>query len=216
MTVSLQKLPFIDLYIRLDAVDAPMYRSNEKGKTNLSQLVPEEYLGVVERFGVAVAAAMHDDDGSIEFDSVRCRLSRQKMFDGSMWACARRINTELPILSKLGFAPHITQHMRGLGARDGLILISGATGAGKTTTAVALLADFLRNYGGTAVAIEDPVEYLLRGRHGAHGQCFQVEAQSDDDWAVCLKRALRWSPRYIFVGEIRTTKAAEQLLRAAT
>jgi twitching motility protein PilT len=79
-----------------------------------------------------------------------------------------------------------------------------------------MLADFLRGYGGTAITIEDPCEFMLKGRHGDGGQCFQVEIEAEEEWALCLKRALRWAPRYIYVGEIRTPKAAEQLLRAAT
>jgi twitching motility protein PilT len=156
------------------------------------------------------------NDGAIDFEGVRCRLSKQVMSDNSTWVCARRINTILPMLDKLGFQPYIYEHMHGLGKRDGLILISGATGQGKTTTAVALLTDFLRTYGGAAVTIEDPCEYQLKGRHGEGGQCFQVEVKQEEEWAVCLKRALRWAPKYIYVGEIRTPKAAEQLLRAAS
>lgn len=216
MSVPLADLPFIDLYVRLDAPDRPLYRSREKGKGALSQFVPDEYLPVVERFGAAVSEALHDSDGSIDFEGVRCRLSRQRMADDTVWVCARRINTRVPELDKLGFQPHIASHMHGLGLRDGLILISGATGHGKTTTAVALVADFLKSYGGTAVTIEDPVEYMLKGRYGDFGQCFQSEVRSDEDWAVYLKRSLRWAPRYIYVGEIRTPKAAEQLLRAAS
>jgi len=216
--VSLNQLPFIDLYVRLDQPEQALYRSKERGQTLANKIVPGEYQLAIDRFMSAVRTALPENasDGTIEFEGVRCRLSRQKMADNTIWVCARRINTVIPELEKLGFLPHLHAHMHDLGRRDGLILISGATGHGKTTTAVALLADFLRSYGGTAVTIEDPVEYLLKGRHGDSGHCFQVEVHAEEDWAISLKRSLRWSPRYIYVGEIRTPKAAEQLLRAAT
>jgi twitching motility protein PilT len=214
--ISLDQLPFIDLYVRLDEPAQAFYRSRERSKGTISQLVPPEYQLEIDRFMAAVKNQMQEtSDGSIDFEGLRCRLSRQIMSDHTTWVCARRINTIIPQLDKLGIAPHLYTHMHSLGARDGLILVSGATGQGKTTTAVALLADFLRSYGGTALTIEDPVEYMLKGRHGDGGQCFQVEVKQEEDWAICLKRALRWAPRYIYVGEIRTPKAAEQLLRAA-
>jgi twitching motility protein PilT len=217
MVSSLNDLPFIDLYVRLDKPEQALYRSKERDQSTVSQFVPEEYQIAIDRFMMAVNSEMGEgSDGSIDFEGIRCRLSRQRMSDGTTWVCARRINTVVPLLEKLGFLPHLYNHMHGLGKRDGLILISGATGQGKTTTAVALLTDFLRSYGGTAVTIEDPVEYMLKGRHGTGGHCFQVEVRNDEEWAICLKRALRWAPRYIYVGEIRTPKAAEQVLRAAT
>ena len=217
MSVILDQLPFIDLYVRLDQPDQAYYRSKERGQGNLNQLVPEEYQLAIDRFMSAVNTTLGDrNDGSIDFEGVRCRLSKQVLSDNTAWVCARRINTIIPDIEKLGILPSLCSHMTSLGRRDGLILVSGATGAGKTTTAVGLLAYFLKHYGGTAVTIEDPVEYMLKGRHGDHGHCFQVEVRNDEEWALNLKRALRWAPRYIYVGEIRTPKAAEQLLRAAS
>jgi len=97
-----------------------------------------------------------------------------------------------------------------------LILISGPTGHGKTTMSFALLADYLERFGGVGITIEDPVEYALDGPRGEYGYCYQVEVGSDEDWVTPLKRALRWTPRYLLVGEVRSPRAAEQILRAAT
>jgi twitching motility protein PilT len=217
MTVVLDDLPFIDLYVRLDQPDQAFYRSKVRSESTISQFVPPEYQLSIDRFMHDVNEKLKEhNDGAIESEGVRCRLSRQKLSDGSFWVCARRINTVIPEIEKLGLPPAILPHMLGLGRRDGLIVVSGATGQGKTTTAVALLGYFLRNYGGTAVTIEDPCEFMMAGRHGNGGQCFQVEVEKEEDWAMNLKRALRWAPRYIYVGEIRTPKAAEQLLRAAS
>jgi twitching motility protein PilT len=217
MSALIGDLPFIDLYVRLDQPDQAYYRSQERSKSTISQFVPPEYQLSVDRFMAAVKERLKDlNDGSIDCEGVRCRLARQKMADQTYWVCARRINTTIPDIEKLGLPSVMVNHMLGLGKRDGLILISGATGAGKTTTAVGLLGYFLNTYGGTALTIEDPCEYMMAGRHGEGGQCFQVEVEKEEDWALNLKRALRWAPRYIYVGEIRTPKAAEQLLRAAS
>lgn len=214
---SLSELPFIDIYVRLDEEEQALYRSKLRGENKVSQLVPEVFAPAVDRMRHAIINSLKDhNDGTLNFEGIRCRLSRQKLSDNSVWACARLINTVIPKLSELGFMLPISNHMHELGLRDGLILVSGATGQGKTTTAVAMLADYLANYGGTAVTIEDPVEYLLKGRHGTGGHCFQVEVNQEEEWALNVKRALRWAPRYIYVGEVRTPKAAEQLLRAAS
>jgi twitching motility protein PilT len=217
MSLTLNDLPFIDLYVRIDKPDQAFLRAKEKDGSIANQLVPPKFQPAIDRFIAELNRILDGHgEGTIDFEGVRCRLSRQKMADNTIWVCARRINIVIPDIDQLGIAPHLVEHMKALGKRDGLILISGATAVGKTTTAVALLAHYLRTYGGTAITIEDPVEYLMKGQHGASGHCFQVEAQSDEDWAVCLKRSLRWAPRYIFVGEIRTPKAAEELLRAAS
>jgi twitching motility protein PilT len=213
----LDELPFIDLYVRLDKKDSSFFRSKERSQSVISQFVPSEFEETMDRFQTAVIDKLKEhNDGAITFENVRCRLARQHLNDGSSWVCARRINTVIPDIEKLNLPQVIVNHMMTLGKRDGLIVISGATGHGKTTTAVALLGHYLKTYGGTALTIEDPCEFMMAGRHGPGGQCFQVEVEKEEDWATGLKRALRWAPRYIYVGEIRTPKAAEQLLRAAT
>lgn len=215
-TLTLGDLNFSDLYIRLDAKDRARYLPREKGKHRYNKDVPDEFEPLIERLSAKINAELKLNDGAMDFDGIRVRISKQQLADGQTWVCLRRINTDVPDIDKLGIAPHLLNHLRSLGQRDGLVLVSGATGAGKTTTAAALLADYLRRNGGTAVTIEDPVEFIMKGKHGEGGYCFQIEVDGEEGWAVCLKRALRWAPRYIFVGEIRTPKAAEQLLRAAT
>lgn len=216
MADSLNDLPFIDLYVRLDKPDQALYRARGFSLSRTNQPVPLEFEPIIRRFSTVIAEALRDQPESVcDFEGVRCRLSRMKMSSGTSWACARRINTVIPEIDNLNLTPHVVHSMKSLGKRDGLILISGSTGAGKTTTAVALLSHYLKTYGGLAVTIEDPTEYILEGRHGQTGHCFQIEIQNEEDYAMSIKRSLRWAPRYIFIGEIRTPDTAAQLLRAA-
>ncbi len=218
MTLSILKdLRISDLYLRLDgkASDA-IYQHQKRGKVRVVGHVPQQFWPDVEKIMEYVRANLANLDNMVEIDGMRMRMARKELVDGHEWICLRIIKTFIPPLDKLGIAPGYVKALRELGTRDGLVLLTGATGNGKTTTASSLLIDYLKTHGGVAVTIEDPVEYMLNGQHGEKGFCFQTEVHTDDEWAVQIKSSLRWAPHYIFVGEIRTPAAAEQLLRAAT
>lgn len=214
---ELSELDFTDLYVRLDerapARYNPFPRDSQTIQGNLE--VPEDYDDDVNLLRMILGKHQHKDF-SLTHGDMRLRSSRQKVFGGEEWCAMRRFPKELPVLDELGFRPEQLKTFRSWGRRNGLIVIGGATGAGKTTTAVGLLTDYLRTNGRLAVTIEDPVEYLMQGEIGERGYCFQNEVHEDDEWGEAVKTALRWKPRYIFLGEVRTAKAARNLLRAAT
>jgi len=215
-TRRLVELDFVDLYVCLEGDEAPHYCKINNGKTETAIPVPPEFHESVSNLTALLLAKMKEDEMGLTFEGARLRASKARTASGQLWAALRKINA-LPLpVDGIGFMPALVPHLRNMGKRDGLILISGATGQGKTTTACSLLREYLETYGGVAFCIEDPVEYSLEGKHGKSGFCYQVEVKEDDEWAEMLKRSMRWHPRYIFVGEIRTPEAANQLLRAAT
>lgn len=217
--ISLRDLPFMDLYVRIDEAGRGQARYRTPGRdytNNWSRTLPEDYRVEVLKMAVDLRRNINNPDAAYEYGGMRFRLSYQKLANGQEWVILRRINSRVPTLEELHFAPHMCDFLRKLGQRDGLILISGPTGHGKTTTSFALLAEYLKRYGGVGISVEDPVEYILDGPVGDYGYCYQVQVDRNEDWATPLKRALRWTPRYLLVGEVRSPHAAEQILRAAT
>ena len=213
---SIRSLPFVDLYLRLDAEgEARFCPIAKKGMRQGNLLVPKAYREDLERLRSQITS-IQKDDYSVIHDGMRLRGARRRISNGELWTALRRVSDDVPSLSELGFNPQLIPHLEGLGKRTGLVIISGATGHGKTTSCTALLSYFLKHYGHLAYTLEDPVEYQLQGEHGEGGYCFQTEIDKDEDWALGLKSALRWHPRYLLVGEIRSPDAANQVLRAAT
>lgn len=216
-TLWLHDLPFVDLYVSLYSDLPSYYQAIVPGTlTVLPRDLPLEYEQDIAQLRMQLATTLKDvEEAGITFDGIRLRASKIITPSGDAWVALRRIDDRPPAIDQLGFTLPIAQALRELGKREGLILITGGTGQGKSTTASAMLYDFIVRIGGVAITIEDPVEYPLEGRHGEAGLCYQMEVKKESDWAHNLKRALRWHPRYIMVGELRTPEAANQLLRAA-
>ncbi len=218
-STKLRDLPFMDLYVRIDATGRGQARYRTPGRdytNNWTRVLPDQFRSESNIIAKQLVDNIANPDSSYEYDGMRFRQSYQRLANSQEWVILRRISSRVPALEELSFASHICEHLRRLGQRDGLILISGPTGHGKTTTSFALLADYLKRFGGVGITIEDPVEYMLDGPVGDYGYCYQVQVDKDEDWATPLKRALRWTPRYMLVGEVRSPRAAEQILRAAT
>lgn len=161
------------------------------------------------------------DSAMIRVGGVPWRVSPIGAIDGLRWYALRRGLGLLPAFEALKLPPGAAETMlrSGLlqgGRSGGLVIVSGPTGAGKTTLASALFAAWLAATGETGIAIEDPPELPLHGRHGEAGYCFQIDASGPDGFGPALARALRWRPRHIFLGEIREPEGALQLLRAAS
>ena len=137
----------------------------------------------------------------------RVNLYRQR---GSMSAILRMIPADVPNLEQLGLPPSI---MNLANIERGMVLVTGASGAGKSTTLAAMVHHINHTRNAHIVTIEDPIEYLHKN---AMSSISQREIGVDTSgYVVALRAALRQDPDVILVGEIRDLDAMDISLKAA-
>jgi twitching motility protein PilT len=129
---------------------------------------------------------------------------------GCVEAVFRYIPDKVPELEALGHRPSIIELCK---REEGLILITGITGAGTTTTMAAMIQRISRQRSGVIITIEDPIEF---GFEPAMSIIKQREVGSDTvSFAAGVKQALRQDPDVIIVGEMRDRETMQAALTAA-
>jgi twitching motility protein PilT len=167
-------------------------------------------------YGVLTDAQKADFEQNLEIDvsfGIK-NLARFRgnifMQRGSVAGVFRRIPFDIPDMNTLGLPPIIKEMVK---APNGLILVTGPTGSGKSTT-LASIIDYLNvNERGHIITLEDPIEFIH-----PHKNCVinQREVGTDTfSFTAALKRVLRQDPDYILIGELRDQETIEMALAAA-
>jgi twitching motility protein PilT len=152
----------------------------------------------------------HQADLSIGFKDigrVRANVFYQR---GSIGMVLRVINTYIPTLQELGI-PDIVQGFTTL--ERGLVLLTGATGSGKSTTLAALINEINNVQNNHIITIEDPIEFLFTEKRSI---ITQRELGIDTNtFADAMRASLREDPDVILLGEMRDPETIETALTAA-
>jgi twitching motility protein PilT len=129
---------------------------------------------------------------------------------GSCAVVMRVIPTTIPEFSAMGLPPQLREIAD---LRDGIVLVTGARGAGKSSTLAALLDRINEKQTCHIITIEDPIEFLHNHKKAT---IHQRELHSDTpSYALALRAALRQAPKVIMVGELRDRETMEMVLEAA-
>ncbi len=190
------------------------------GTLHTSLVLPmNTYNGIVARIKILARLRLDEkrkpQDGSfsskIDGRKIDFRVSTMPTSYGEK-VVMRILDSEkgLKPLEQLGLSPHNLELVKkALELPYGLILITGPTGSGKTTTLYSMLASLDRD-GENIVSLEDPVEYNLPGVNQS-----QVMAEIGYTFASGLRSILRQDPDIILVGEIRDKETAQLAIQAA-
>lgn len=140
-------------------------------------------------------------------DRFRVNVHLQK---GSVEAAFRRIPIQIPTIAKLGLPQIISDLAR---KANGLVLVTGPTGMGKTTTLAAMIDLINSERECMVTCIEDPIEFIFTNKKSV---VKQREVYSDTrSFAEALRHALRQDPNVIVVGEMRDLETISTALTAA-
>lgn len=155
-----------------------------------------------------------DEDGEVDFAYSIYKIGRFRVNvfkqRGSTAMVARILNMDIPEPEKLGIPDSVVQMVH---KKRGLVLVTGATGSGKSTTLASLIDVINRSYNDHIITLEDPVEYLHRHQSSIVNQ---REMGSDSkSYASALRAALRQDPDVILVGEMRDLETISTAITAA-
>lgn len=129
---------------------------------------------------------------------------------GTVAAALRRIPFEIKSIEELGLIPKVKDLCK---LSMGLVLVTGPTGSGKTTTLASMIDYINTNFPHHIITIEDPIEYVYQHKKSVIAQ--REIGTDTDSFALALKYALREDPDVILVGEMRDLETIRAALTAA-
>jgi twitching motility protein PilT len=202
-----------DIHIKVGA--PPFVRIDGKlEKTGFDAVTPAE----TERVAFAIMPKQRADEflecGEADFaysvaglGRFRVNVMRQR---GSVGLVLRKVQQTIPSFDELGLPPAVRRLSEN---PRGLVLVTGPTGSGKTTTLACMIDHINEEMSRHIVTIEDPIEVLHPDKNSIVNQ---REIGTDTlDFASALKRVLRQDPDVILVGEMRDTETVKTALSAA-
>lgn len=169
----------------------------------------QEILRIAGPDKAAAAKERHNVDFAFRFGDARYRVNVGADQNGPTIA-ARKIPGVVPTMTSLS----LPQSIQGLvGLPRGLVLVTGPTGSGKSTTLAALLQHIASNHRKHIITLEDPVEFPLKGELSTVHQ--RELGNSFTSFADGLRQALRQDPDVVLVGEMRDIETIRTALTAA-
>ena len=150
-----------------------------------------------------------DIDFAVQYDGQRFRASGYRQMNGFALVL-RVIVTEVPHIDMLGLPPAVHNVLT---ARDGLVLVTGATGSGKSTSLAAMIDKINRERNENIITVEDPIEFVHQSKKSLITQ--REVGRDTHSFGRALKGALRQDPDIILMGELRDYETVSMAMTAA-
>jgi twitching motility protein PilT len=152
----------------------------------------------------------HSVDCSYRYGSLQFRINIFQENDG-IAAAIRALSMDVPKIEEIGFPNNIWQDI--VNRKHGLVLLTGITGAGKSTTIASLVGRISEKRACRIITVEDPIEYIF-------GQKYSIVSQREvgrdvPSFHQGLREMMREDPDIIFVGEMRDPETIAMTLMAA-
>lgn len=205
MKKQLRELRFVDLYIGADYVEV----TGVKGMPSPSPIPPgyEDEVALLKQKAQDAYEKDREEGYALRIEDQLYRVTYLKEVDDNETYIFRKSQILIRSINDLGFHECVVEEL--LSPKNtGLVLIVGAMAAGKTSTLASIAKARMTRLGGIGVAIENPPETSLRGRHG-DGRFLQLWARRrDGGYKTAIKKALRTGADMLLLGEILDGEAA--------
>ncbi len=208
------KLQASDLHLKVG--QPPMMRlRGDIRRTEMRPLTQEDMERLMYPLLTGKQRKILDEEGGVDFsyvvgaDECRFRVSLFKQ-RGRLSLVSRRVNNSIPNFSTLGLPPIIERLCK---FPEGLVILAGVTGSGKSTTIASMLDYVNATEPLHILTVEDPIEFVFTDKMSYINQ--REIGLDSRDWHKALKDAVRQDPDVILVGELRDIETFEAAVHAA-
>jgi twitching motility protein PilT len=202
-----------DLHIKVGV--PPVYRIDGdlvklKGLTVTDEVAKQLIYPLLSDENLSKIQGQYSVDSSYRVGSLQFRINVFKENDG-ICAAIRALSLHIPKVETIGFPNNAWEDI--IDRKQGLVLVTGITGAGKSTTIASLIDRISEKHASRIITIEDPIEYIYQQKHSIISQ--REIGKDVKSFIDGLRAMLREDPDIIFVGEMRDPETIAMTLMAA-